>query len=461
MSRRARVWMLCWALVGCDGDPVGNDAGERVDASESLDAGARDGAVLDAAMIDGAAPDGGTPPVGHCFDGPVDVSSAGGLTTARTARYEVEAQVDAAQAELFARMLEAAWTAQVDFFGGEPTPALPLRVRVFRDQAAFEAGLAEDGLGPVGDAGGYYEPSNATAYLFDQPTRYFTRMLVLHEATHQFHDAVRAAGTLPFWYVEGVAEAQSRHDWDGRCIRLGVVPLLTFEDAPAGALRTLEAGATLADVVDEALTPSRAIAWSIFRYLEDGPNRAAFRRFRARVDDGAAIPDAFRDELGDPAALDAGWIPAVRAAQEPMTPVFLEWIHVDPSTLDGFADVFTVAVVKAPVTRFETSFAAPSTPGWSGGVVLGYESPTRFVALVVRDSGRLQRFDVDGGAVWNDVGAAPAAVGGRYAFTVEHGASGAVVTVNGTELTVDTGLPARSGPALDAASVRFEDLRWE
>ena len=66
-------------------------------------------------------------------------------------------------------------------------------------------------------AGGYYHPSGRTAYAWRQPTIYFTRCLILHEATHQFHYLARTSNSvsLAFWYAEGLAEFLSRHYWDG------------------------------------------------------------------------------------------------------------------------------------------------------------------------------------------------------------------------------------------------------
>lgn len=236
----------------------------------------------------------------------VELVTEGDRVLAITEHYRLEAQTDPARARALVRLLEAAYEEQVAIFEGAPAPSsLPLTVKVFRDEAAFRAGLSADGLGDVGEAGGYYEPSNETAYLYVQPTRYFTQVLLVHEAVHQIHGLVRTAPSLPFWYIEGIAEALSRHDWDGRCARLGVRPLLSQEDTPLDAREELAVGGpTLAGIVAGSTRPSRPVAQSVFRYLtreEGGPLAPSFMSFRRAVDRGAAPPDAFAAAFGSPA----------------------------------------------------------------------------------------------------------------------------------------------------------------
>jgi hypothetical protein len=61
---------------------------------------------------------------------------------------------------------------------------LPVFIAATRE--GFAARLTADGIAPPA-SGGYCHPGNRTAYLWRQPTLYHTRVLLLHEATHQFH----------------------------------------------------------------------------------------------------------------------------------------------------------------------------------------------------------------------------------------------------------------------------------
>ncbi|HHH28472.1 MAG TPA: hypothetical protein ENK57_09020, partial [Polyangiaceae bacterium] len=446
----SRACLALLFLFGCDDnapvDASGSDGGSLADAS-APDGAIRDAGAVDAGLADAAAQDGGTPAMpASCYDGAVDVTDLGAARIARTPHYEVEAVADADRTERFARMLEAAWREYAAYFGSEPDLGGDrLRVRFFADRAAFEAALTADGVVTDGGPGGYFEPSNRTAYLFDQPTRYFTRTLLLHEGAHQFHFLTRtASGALPFWYGEGVAEALSRHDWDGRCVRLDAAPLITQEDTPADALRRLEAGGvSIGGILDGSTPATRSLAWALFRYFQHssaGALSRGFRAFRAAVDRGDDVRAAFAAELGDPASYDAGWLGFIRGEQEPLTPTFLEWTHIGPGAIEGESEFFSVAPIKTDLNRFETRFEVPSGAGWSGGVVLGFESATRFEALVVRDTGRLQRFDANGSAIWNDVGPAPAAVGGAYHFVVTYSPGSVSVDINGETHTFETTL---------------------
>lgn len=466
----ARLTLLGFALCGAggcesDGRPV--DAGSARDAGDlpTRDAGRSDAdssAGGDAAADAGG--DAGAAPSPDCFDGPVEVREEGSRVIATTAHYRLEAEADAVRARDWVRLLEASFAQQSAIFEGAPA-SLPLRVKVFRDAASFRAGLSADGLGAVGEAGGYYEPSNETAYLFEQPTHYYTQVLLVHEAVHQIHDLTRSARSLPFWYVEGLAESLSRHDWDGRCASLAARPLLSQEDTPLDAQTELAAGGpALAEVVSGAVSPSRPVAQLVFRYLmreEGGPLAPAFLDFRRAVDRGTAAADAFTTSFGAATAQEAAWRAFVAGDQEPMAVVYVEWTHVDATRVIGRSPaVFSIARVKAPLSRFTLAFDAPVGTGWSGGVLLGYQDTTRWEALVVRSDGRLARFDVNGSAFWNDVGAAPAAVEGGWRFEVDYTPGRVNTRINGTPFSFATTLPPVSGPAVDSGEIRFRDIAW-
>jgi hypothetical protein len=466
----ALLGFALWGASGCDADRHPVDGGAARDAG---DIPARDAGPPDAFRDDGGEPaadaggDAGREPSPDCFDGPVAMREEGSRVIATTAHYQLEAEADVARASDWARLLEAAFTQQTLMFEGAPEPArLPLRVKVFRDAAAFRAGLSADGIASVGEAGGYYEPSNETAYLYVQPTRYYTQVLLVHEAVHQIHDLTRTASSLPFWYIEGIAEALSRHDWDGRCAHLAARPLLSQEDTPLDAQTELASGGpSLTEVVSGAVVPSRPLAQMVFRYLmraDGGPLAPAFLDFRRAVDRGTAAPDAFVSSFGAPTAQESAWRDFVAADQEPMAVVFVEWTHVDATRVIGRSPaVFSIARVKEPISRFELAFDAPEGTGWSGGVLLGYQDAGRWEALVVRSDGRLARFDVNGTAFWNDVGAAPAAIDGGWRFEVAYTPGRVETRINGTPLSFATTLPPVSGPAIDSGEIRFTDIRWE
>ncbi len=466
LTSAAAVIEATLVVSGCAPAPIATPMDSGSDVPQLVGADGTADALIDGATSD--QPAGDAPAVvvqpSHCFDGMIEQVAEAGLIVARSPHDEVRVQGSAETAVDYARTLEAAYPAFTAFFGAEPRNAPPLVVKVFRDGAAFTAGLTADGLAAVGEAGGFFSPQTRTAYLHFQPTRYYSRVLLLHEATHQFHFLTRTANQQPAWYVEGLAEYLGRHDWDGRCVRLGVRPLLSQEDTPRAALAEVDPGVTFTSVIDGAVAASRPVSQEVVRYLatvDSARLEPAFRAFRRAVDRGDAVGPAFSAALGAPASHDAAFRAFVPSDQEPMAVVFLEWTHVDSTTLIGNSPgVFSIARVKTPVAHFETVFQLPAAGTPSAGVLIGYQDAMHWEAVVVRSSGRLARFVVDGGATWNDFGAAPAPQAGGYRFQAEYSPGRVTLNINGRPFVRDTALPPVAGPAVDSAEVRFQSIAW-
>ena len=67
-------------------------------------------------------------------------------------------------------------------------------------------------------------------FINEQPSAYYRRHLLLHEATHAFmFENFSSAG--PPWYMEGMAELLATHNWDGTQLQLRQMPK-TKEDVP-------------------------------------------------------------------------------------------------------------------------------------------------------------------------------------------------------------------------------------
>ena len=60
-------------------------------------------------------------------------------------------------------------------------------------------------------------------WLFDQPSEYYRRHLLLHEGTHCFMSRW-LGGAGPPWYMEGIAELLGTHRWEGGKLTLGIMP---------------------------------------------------------------------------------------------------------------------------------------------------------------------------------------------------------------------------------------------
>jgi hypothetical protein len=385
----------------------------------------------------------------------------------QTEHYDLYIEAGEARAAELGKLVEAAYGELVARFEVAPPMASGERLegRYYATFDAFVAGMMADGVMASEEAAGYFDPGTRRFYVSDQPSPYYDQVLLLHEAVHQFHLLGRAAGkSLPFWYVEGLAEHLGRHDWDGACARLGVLPTLSWEDLPADAL-ALEQGAGLevGAIVDGSAGPSRPAAWALAHFLDrgdDGAHRAAFDAFRAQVDTtGDASLASFTALVGDPTQLGgslSAWLPT---SQEPMRPVYTEWTHVGPGEVVGESPgVFSIAVTRESPAHFETRYAVPEAAAWSAGLVLGYDAPGEFSALVVDSTGALRTFTAtNGGAVWGDAGTAPATLDdGTGELVVDRATDGVLqVRINGAQLDFTSEATPRPGLAIHDARVRF------
>ena len=447
---------------GEPGDPA--DA-EGLGDTSSADANSRDTEPT---------PDGGAPRSEDvvCFDEPLEVFASGEGFEVSGPHYRLYAESGRERAEETARMLEAAWFAFDAYFGVAPEvgPDEELRVKVYSTRERWVTGMARDGLeAPGPPAGGYFDPDQGTAYLYIQPTVYYTDSLTLHEAAHQFHwRGPRVGGQLPSWYEEGLAEYLSRHDWDGRCVRLGVRPLLSQEDYPAEALSQIEAvGIDLADIVDAEATPSRAVAWAVVAFLETGLGGAladGFAAFRAALDGGSAEGHLaiFEREIGVAAELEGPLREWLQEAQLLMSPVRREWTHRTPDALWGHGANFSFALFRQPLEALSAE-ARPGPGPWGLGVITEYLDEAHYTGVVLFDDGRVSTFEmIDGSATWWAQGeVSVSALDIPIEVEIVRGADDtARVRFGESSFEFETTMPPVLGLVVNDSDVHFESLRW-
>lgn len=109
-----------------------------------------------------------------------------------------------------------------EYFKVDPESAAEWKVRacVMKDRAKFDrAGLIPKLL-PQFKHGYSYGNS---LFLFEQPSEYYRRHLLLHEGTHNFMFTF-LDGAGPPWYMEGMAELLSTHRWESEKLTLKVIP---------------------------------------------------------------------------------------------------------------------------------------------------------------------------------------------------------------------------------------------
>lgn len=397
-----------------------------------------------------------------CETPTVDLSGADAEWSISTDHYRLSVSgFDEDEARQLGAIAEVGWSGLAAFFG-EPLDG-PLEVFIAADQTGFEAQLAEDGISGLEGAGGYYDPNTRRAYLFRQPTAYYSRVLMLHELVHQYQDQAHGISGLPTWYVEGLAEALSRHHWDGDCLQLRVRPLLSWEDAAAAAAAELDASPPDLASVLAGGSASRALSQELVRLLSSDPDLAPrFWEWRETVALGsvsAADVTAFEaaivsvDDLGE--ALQA----FVPQDQEPLAPIYLDWIPQGADQAWGFADASSAARIKGEVSRFSMQVDWPEAG--AVGALYGYDATTGDLELALLSAdGSVSRFAVIGGAVtWDVHGAVAVMDAPTWSQTAD--ADTTAVTVGDSTVDLPRALAPAGGLALYGASAEFSKLDWE
>jgi len=165
----------------------------------------------------------------------------------------------------------------------------------------------------------------------------------------------------------------------------------------------------LDDVTIGLQHPGRPLSMALVRFLQfDDALGDAFADFRAAVDAGVDDEGAeFESRVGSLADREDDFDAWLRREQTPLTPVYLEWLHVDPTTIFGFAD----GVVS--VARFKD---APTTYRHPPGDTVSWE----------------QSFDGDE----------------------------VVLRIDGVELRRPIVFPPAAGPAVPDSDVTFLDVAW-
>ena len=355
-------------------------------------------------------------------------------------------------AEVVGWMLEGLHEQLSDFFGRRPEGRL--EVEIFATREAFLEALGRDGLKYVG-GGGYCAPRTKKAYLFPQPSEYFTRQLILHEAAHQFHFFVATGNRPPrsAWYVEGLAEYFAMHNFDGRSLETGVVPAIALEDYPAKAIDALDAlDWDLKGIVSGRVKAGRPLAWSLVHFLVHR-RPAEFKRLAAKLDRDEEPLAAWEATLGqitpEFVAEYRGW---VEDNAQPWSIVWTAWQEVG-DRIEGHSRVVGVCVLKETPGRLEAEMELVDGK-LKAGLVFGYRSPQDFYMLQVFSHGWVwivRRVNDRWETLASE--AVPKAQG-RNVVALSRDKSRVTLSVNGREVrTLEA--PGQVGLNVDGCRVRF------
>ena len=124
------------------------------------------------------------------------------------------------------------------YFGLDPRKHADWRMTGFlmKDKARFtRTGLLPADLPPF--LHGYSR--NQRLWLYEQPSDYYRRHLLLHEGTHGFMNTL-LGGCGPPWYMEGIAELLGTHRLEHGRLTLGVMPADRDEVPEWGRIRIIK-----------------------------------------------------------------------------------------------------------------------------------------------------------------------------------------------------------------------------
>ena len=164
-----------------------------------------------------------------------------------TAHVVVRGDLDAPLLRVFAELAEAAYPQWKSFFGAEPPKnRLPLELDARTDRAGFLRAVHAAGvIGALPGAGGYYDPRSRRSFLYAQPHESSTRLLVLHELTHQYqYKALQddVPDRSPAWHREGLAEHFGYHRRTATGVELGALDMAAIDDRPRQCAERVKAG---------------------------------------------------------------------------------------------------------------------------------------------------------------------------------------------------------------------------
>jgi hypothetical protein len=216
-------------------------------------------------------------------------------------------------------------------------------------------------------------------WLYDQPTAYYRRHLLLHEGTHAFMTTF-LGGCGPGWYMEGAAELLATHRLDEQTgqLTLGIMPrsrdevpmlgrLKLIRDAVA-AERPLSLPAVMRiDNRQKLDNESYAWTWAAAKWLDSHPRyRERFRALRRHV-------------------LEANFNEIMRRSYASDWPAMLAEWQAFVATLDYGYDFARMAIDfqrGQPLSRRERQVTIAADHGWqSSGILLEPAKTYRLTAI--------------------------------------------------------------------------------
>jgi len=143
-----------------------------------------------------------------------------------------------AEVDELPKVFDLAFPQWCEYFGIDPVKEADWQITgcLMKDKDTFQrGGLIPSNLPKF--AHGWAR--NWELWLFEQPSDYYRRHLLLHEGTHAFMNTMLGACGPP-WYMEGMAELLSTHSWADGKLKLNYMPVDRDEVPHWGRIRIIK-----------------------------------------------------------------------------------------------------------------------------------------------------------------------------------------------------------------------------
>jgi len=253
-------------------------------------------------------------PIGASTDGPAYINPAlvasAGIRRINGTHVTIYTDLPAApEVDELPLVMAAAVPQWCTYFKIDPARATDWHLTgyIIQDRERFRStGLLPDTLPPFR----YGFQRGKEFWVYEQPSTYYRRHLMLHEATHGFmYDMLGSAG--PSWYMEGIAELLGTHRWSDGVLTLGYFPKKKEEVPQWGRIKIVRDNFAVGHTprLDQLfrIEPEQyyesveayAWSWAAAVFLDRHPEfRERFAKLSARVTEANFSAD-FQDELQD------------------------------------------------------------------------------------------------------------------------------------------------------------------
>lgn len=379
-------------------------------------------------------------------------------TVIQSAHYQFYSDGPTDEAKEFSQVLESAWPQFASFFDGEPKVSRKkLVVRFFENKETWRKAMADDGHIETTNAGGRYWTDTKTAYFHRQPSPYYTRCLLLHEAAHQFHYLSCGLGNnVEKWYIEGVAEHLANHHWDGDSLKLGQTGL-SLENYPKKALESLTSTPRPLVAMIENQQENRPLGMMLVRYLITTQPKK-YSRFTRSIEKGNDAQKIFRRYFGKISDFAPQFSEWVTMNQEPLKIVFNEWERLQVAEFKGSStNVVSLAVFPETVSLAQCAMPVPKEG--RSGVVLSFQDATNYTVALLSSDGRLA-IQARENNNWRKIDSSDFEIGDEVQIAVKRDVSGIQLMINGDKLGPYSFPHGRLGLAVDSSEVHFKRVSW-